>query len=230
VKNPTPRHVAVHIALGFIAVTAIAVFGFIAWQVARGSAVAVFDRDFAEWLHERVTPGWSRFFRGITLMGIGWVLGIPEGLVALWLLFRRRFILAVGWIVSQVGALILVRTVKHIVERTRPGLAESEFLATGWSFPSGHATRTFVFCGMTVYLIYRLSGSRTATWIAAVLAAVWSVLMAFSRVYLGAHYPSDVIAAAVVSAGWMAVCISGIEEALRRTDREVPPQPTPAKQ
>lgn len=218
-----PRHVAMRIALGFIAITAIGVFGFVAWQVSAGSTIAVLDRNFAEWLHERVTPGWSRFFRTITLMGIGWVLGIPEGLIALWLLFRRRFILAIGWIISQVGALVLVRTVKHLVQRTRPGLAETEFLASGWSFPSGHATRTFVFCGMTVYLIYRLSRSRTATSIAAIIAVVWSVLMAFSRVYLGAHYPSDVIAAAVVSAGWMAVCISAIEEALRRGGGRRPP-------
>ena len=222
-RMPT-RFMALHIVLGFVATAAIAAFAFLAWQVSAGSAVATFDRDFADALHKTVTPGWNRFFHAITLMGIGWVLAIPTSLVAIWLLIRRRFIFALGWVIAQVGALVLVRTVKHIVERTRPGLAD--YLASGWSFPSGHATRTFVFCGMAVYLILRLSRSWTATSIAAAVAAVWSLLMAFSRVYLGAHFPSDVVAAAIVSTAWMAVCISGIEEALRRTGRTVADPPS----
>jgi undecaprenyl-diphosphatase len=208
---------AVHLALGFVAVVAVIGLLIIVQQVAADSAMAKFDHQVATALHEGATPGWTTMFRNVTILGTGWVLGIASGVVSLGLLLGRRFVLAAGWIIAQVGAVTLVKVIKALVERTRPGL--TDFLASGWSFPSGHATRTAVFCGMIVYLVYRLTRSRSATVLTAVAGIIWSLLMAFSRVFLGAHYASDVVAGLLVAAAWLAVCVSTVEVALRRGPR-----------
>jgi membrane-associated phospholipid phosphatase len=211
------EYLAVHLALGFVAIVAVIGLLIIVQQVAAESAMAKFDQKVATALHEGATPRWTSVFRTVTILGTGWVLGIASGVVGLGLLFKRRFILALGWIVAQVGAVTLVKVIKALVERTRPGL--TDFLASGWSFPSGHATRTAVFCGMIAYLVYRLTRSRTATAISAVAGIIWSLLMAFSRVYLGAHFASDVVAGLLVAAAWLAVCVWTLELTLRRRTR-----------
>ena len=208
------EHMVVHLALGFVATAAVIGLLSLARQVAADSAIARFDLKVAKALHDGATATWTSVFRTITILGTGWVLGVAAGVVGLGLLLSRRFILAIGWIIAQLGAVTLVKVIKGIVERTRPGL--TDFLASGWSFPSGHATRTAVFCGMAVYLVFRLTRSGTATAIAATAALVWSLAMAFSRVYLGAHFASDVVAGLLVAAAWLAVCISALEIAQRR--------------
>ena len=215
-EGPTSRaeYLAVHLALGFVAIVAVIALLIIVRQVAAESAMAKFDLRVANALHDGATPGWTSMFRTVTILGTGWVLGVVSGVVGLGLLLKRRFILAAGWIFAQIGAVTLVKVIKALVERTRPGL--TDFLASGWSFPSGHATRTAVFCGMIVYIVYRLTRSRTATMLTAVAGIIWSLLMAFSRVYLGAHFASDVVAGLLVAAAWLAVCVWAVEVALRR--------------
>ena len=196
--------------LAFIAVA------LLAGQVGPGSPIAQLDETLAKALDRNRTPGLHRFFQHVTLMGTGWAIGIASGIVGLFLLIRRRFAFAVGWGITQLGAVTLVKLIKAMVERTRPGLGDTTFYAHGWSFPSGHVVRTFAFCAMGTYVVYRLTGSRFATTVAGVVGILWSLTMAFSRLYLGAHFASDVIAGLVVGTGWVAVCIAGMEEAHRR--------------
>lgn len=204
-----------------VAVVALLLFAFLAREVAAGSTVAKFDRSVATGLDERVTPEWLSVFRTITLLGTGWALGIASGVVGAGLLMRRHFSLAIGWIVAQVGAVVFVKLVKAVVQRDRPGLGDIEFYAHGWSFPSGHVVRTLVFCGMAAYLVHRLSGSRVATAIAGVVGLAWSITMAFSRLYLGAHFPSDVIGGLLLATAWVAICISAIDAARKGAAIEV---------
>jgi membrane-associated phospholipid phosphatase len=214
-----PRHVAIHLALGFIAIVAIIAVAILARQVTDGTAIAQFDEKVANALHRNTTPGWHQTFRFVTLLGTGWALGIAAGLVGLVLLLRRHITLAIAWAVAQGGAVILVKIIKAMVERTRPSVADPSFYAHGWSFPSGHVVRTFAFCAMAAYLVFRLTRSWPATLVAAAAGVVCSLVMAFSRVYLGAHFVSDVVAGLIVGTAWVAVCIGVTEEALRRSGR-----------
>ena len=195
----------------FIAIVAFVLVAILAAAVATDSSLARFDRAVAKTLDEHTTLRWVAAFRTITLLGTGWALGIASAIVAIGLLFRRRFLLAIGWIVAQGGAAILVKIVKVLVERDRPGLGDVEFYAHGWSFPSGHVVRTAVFCGMAAYLVFRLSGSRSATAVACVLGLAWSLVMCFSRLYLGAHFLTDVTAGLILATGWVSTSIAGIE-------------------
>jgi membrane-associated phospholipid phosphatase len=126
-------------------------------------------------------------------------------------------LLALGWVAAQAGGGLLNRVLKETFQRTRPEFADPMLLASTWSFPSGHAMGTFILCGMVCYLLLR--GIRPWTMAAAVVtaSASWCGVTAFSRLYLGVHYVSDVIAGLLAGVAWLAVCVSALEVLRRRT-------------
>lgn len=210
------RALLLHLVLGLIATAAAIAFLIVAEEVFAGREVAQFDLAFARALRDSASPGWEQLFVGITELGSPAVLGTASAIVAIALLVRRAHVFAVGWIIAQAGGGLLVLTLKGAFERSRPEAADAALLASGWSFPSGHAMSTFVFCGLGAYLLLRSTRSTTMTVVAILTALTWCVVMGFSRLYLGVHYVSDVGAGLIAAAAWVAVCISGIELGLRR--------------
>jgi membrane-associated phospholipid phosphatase len=198
-----------------VAIVGAALFIALAIAVAGGSPITTLDRELAERLQKGVTPRTVEVLKVVTLLGTGWALGVASGVVAAVLLLRRHFMLAISWIAMQGGAVLIVKVVKYFVQRDRPGLGDTDFYAHGWSFPSGHVVRTVAFCGMAAYLVFRLTGSRRATVIVSIIGMAWSVTMAFSRLYLGAHFPSDVVAGLILGNIWVALGIGQLESTRR---------------
>jgi undecaprenyl-diphosphatase len=101
--------------------------------------------------------------------------------------------LAIGLAVSAA----LGQALKYIFCRHRPDLLPWLAAAEGWSFPSGHTLNAVTLAGLLAYLIgRRLSGWRRVALAVALL--LWAVLVGLSRIYLGVHYPSDVLASLAV--------------------------------
>jgi len=91
---------------------------------------------------------------------------------------------------------------------TRPELIESGYQASFYSFPSGHATVAVGFYGMlTVILAYRLRGP--ARWAVAFCGLLVVLLIGFSRLYLGVHYPTDILAGYLSALLWL-VCVGSV--------------------
>ena len=109
------------------------------------------------------------------------------------------------------------QVLKETFERTRPEFADPVLAASSWSFPSGHAMGTFILCGMVCYLLVRENRSWTMAAVIVTASASWCVVMAFSRLYLGVHYASDVHAGLLAGVAWVAVCVSALEVLRRRT-------------
>ena len=109
--------------------------------------------------------------------------------------------------------------------RTRPEFADPVLAASSWSFPSGHAMGTFVLAGLAVYLLLRGRRSWAASVAVVALGLSWCVTMAFSRLYLGVHFASDVIAGMAAGAAWVAVCVSALEVAASSRSRRSPATP-----
>jgi undecaprenyl-diphosphatase len=82
--------------------------------------------------------------------------------------------------------------------------------------PSGHAMGTFILSGMVCYLLLRDIRSWTMAAGVVTASALWCVVMAFSRLYLGVHYASDVVAGLLAGVAWVAVCVSALEVLRRR--------------
>jgi undecaprenyl-diphosphatase len=210
-------YLAVHLSLGLLAVIAVGFFMGLAEDVIGGGELAAFDVVFAEALYDEQTRSWRQAFSVVSMLGTGYAVGLMTVVGAIILLVRQQNVLAFGWVASQAGGGLLNWALKAMFERTRPEFADPILAASSWSFPSGHAMGTFILCGVGCYLLLRENRSLIAAAAAVTLASSWCVVMAFSRLYLGVHFASDVLAGIVAGAAWVAVCVSAFELLRRRT-------------
>jgi undecaprenyl-diphosphatase len=215
-----PRtYLAVHLAIGFTLVVAIAAFAVIAENVVAAREIAAFDVAFAQALHMETSPAWHTLFWYLTWLGSAPAIATVAGAVV-WILARRGLkLLLVMWCVSQAGSALLNYALKVAFTRARPDGADPFLHGGGWSFPSGHAMNTLVLCGVGGYLLLRLSPPRRVPVLALVALFAWALVIGFSRLYLGVHYVSDVIAGFLAGTAWIAVCVSGAEVAMRRRSK-----------
>jgi undecaprenyl-diphosphatase len=140
--------------------------------------------------------------RVVTALGYYSVV-LPLLAVSVYAFYRRgRRISAALLVVSTCGGMVLTTALKSVFERERPELFESGYTAAFYSFPSGHATVAVGFYGTLAILIaWRLQGFRR--W--AVVAAGFSLvlLIGYSRMYLGVHYPTDILAGYLAAPLWV---------------------------
>lgn len=90
------------------------------------------------------------------------------------------------------------------------------------SFPSGHAMSAAIVYGTVAYLAARLNTRAWARWLLLVAALFIIVLISFSRVYLGVHYPSDVIAGVSIGLAWAGFCMAALEAIQKFAPRRAP--------
>jgi membrane-associated phospholipid phosphatase len=123
--------------------------------------------------------------------------------LTIWLFVRRRLRLAAFVAVTMIGSSMLNGFVKSAVDRARPVLPDPVAHAPGYSFPSGHAQSATV--AVSVLLLVFLPTLHGRTRIAALIAgAGWIVAVCFSRVALGVHFVSDVVAGVILGIAWVA--------------------------
>ncbi len=209
-------YLGLHLTLGIlVSLLALWLFGGVLEDVVAGDPLTQFDRALAAQLHVRATPGGIAFFRAVSDLGSPVAWSAISLLVAVVLLVRRRRLLAAGWIAAILGGGLLDLALKLVVARPRPLFAVAFVQAAGWSFPSGHSMGALVGYGMLAYLL----GLHARRWVRAatiVGAAVLIGLIGFSRLYLGAHYFSDVIGGYAAGVVWLSACVTGLEVARRR--------------
>lgn len=212
-------YLAVHLVLGLAVTAAVSTFVVIAENVIGSGHLLTFDLAFAHALRDAVTPGWERFFRLVSWLGTAEAIAIATAAVALRLVIERNGLMAVGWIAAQAGGGVLNTVLKEAFERARPSFADPLLAASSWSFPSGHAMGTFILFGLGCYVLLRDPRSWTVAVSVVILSLAWCVVMAFSRLYLGVHFASDVVAGIIAGVAWVAVCASAFEVVRRRRQR-----------
>lgn len=119
-----------------------------------------------------------------------------------WLLLRRQPRLAVYVAVTALGALVLNAVVKALVARLRPVVDDPVYTVPGWSFPSGHAMSSLVFYGVLFLVFGPMLRQRPRAIFATTLAIVVA-LVGFTRIALGAHYLTDVVAGWLLGTLWL---------------------------
>lgn len=149
-------------------------------------------------LHRLSTPWLDTAVRLVTLTG-GKLLPVPLAAVLVWLWRSGQRFEAVTLLGSVAGAIGLNLVLKSLFARPRPAVFPPLVIETSYSFPSGHAMAATALYGLVaLYLGWR----GHVGW--GLLMAVWPLLVAASRVYLGVHYPSDVLASLSLGTLWLA--------------------------
>ena len=169
------------------------VLGLLAAQVVtHGPVLALDDGVSRYWmLHHRAAL--TTFMRWMSILHEQVVVLVAATIVAMFLGMRRDWRSARAMLVVPTGMLLNV-VVKNVFHRARPHWDEPMVTLTTYSFPSGHAVASTVFWGMACALVFAHTRSRGWRVLAVLVSAAMIALVSFSRVYLGAHYPSDVIA------------------------------------
>ncbi|WP_066366697.1 phosphatase PAP2 family protein [Neobacillus fumarioli] len=116
---------------------------------------------------------------------------------------RLELILFIG---ALGGTAVLNKILKHLFRRTRPHLHRL-IEATGYSFPSGHAMSAFTVYVILSFLLWRHIPSRWGRTLLIIFSTVMILGIGISRVYLGVHYPSDIIGGYLASGFWLTVAI-----------------------
>jgi membrane-associated phospholipid phosphatase len=215
-------YLALHLALGLALTAAATVFLIVVEDVVSGGEMVAFDLAFAHALAAAATPAWQQVFATVSWLGEKEAIAVATLVVAARLAFTHSPLVAAGWIGAQAGGGVLNLALKATFERTRPPFADPELAASSWSFPSGHAMGTFILFGLGCYVLLRDMRSWTLAAVAVTLSLAWCIVMAFSRLYLGVHFASDVAAGVIAGAAWVAVCASAFEVVRRRHGRQHP--------
>jgi undecaprenyl-diphosphatase len=178
--------------------------------LAKANAYFSWDRSVARAVQSIPLPGMEALMRAVSFLGDGvtsWVI-----VVAALLLFflRGRRSEGFGLLLSAAGGPALNRVLKHLVARPRPTM-ENVRVSGEWaheSFPSGHVTFYVCFFGFLFFVAFALlpKGSR-ARRLACGLAALPVLLVGLSRIYLGAHWPSDTLGAYLFAGLWLAFSV-----------------------
>jgi undecaprenyl-diphosphatase len=213
------EYLVIHLALGLALSMAALVFVALAEAVNGGAWIVQVDLALARALHASSSSAGVAALRAFTFLGSGAALTVVTIVVAAVLLRRRHRVLAIGWLIALAGGGLLNWALKALFARQRPTFADPLAVAHGWSFPSGHSMGTFITFGMLSYLGLLFVRTLRARLLLVAFALGWTVAMGFSRMYLGVHYLSDVLAGFAAGSMWLAACISGIEVARRRPRR-----------
>jgi undecaprenyl-diphosphatase len=202
--KPTPLFEAAILASLGAAVLALFLFAWLGNEMLQGDTLH-FDQVIREWAHRYASPGMTSAMNVISLLGYNIL--IVELAIALaifaWLRWRRALL----WLaVAMTGSLVLDLTLKYIYHRTRP-TAYFGMAPHSYSFPSGHALCSFCFYGVVAGLLSARIKSLALQMVIWCLAAALVIAIGVSRIYLGVHYPSDVVAGYLAATVWVGTVI-----------------------
>lgn len=154
------------------------------------------------------------FFVGVSEAGsVLFVVGLVI-CVAILLVTRGYYAYLLGLVVSSLGSAGIMYVLKHLIERARPPVSYQAYIESGFSLPSGHATIAAAFYGFCIYLIWNLFPPSLSRTLATVGIGIVISGIAFSRLYLGVHYMSDILAGLLLGGifVWIGVAVVRISE------------------
>jgi undecaprenyl-diphosphatase len=187
-----------------VAVLSLFLFAWIADNVSHERAKS-FDLMVRNEVHRYASPDMTRTMSGISFLGGGGLVLAAVVALILFLRFRRRRA-ALWLVVTLAGATVLDLTLKYAFHRPRPAPFFGPLPHT-FSFPSGHSLFSFCFYGVLAGLI---AARVRSPWLRGLIWTVAALLVSaigLSRIYLGVHYPSDVIAGYLTASLWVATMI-----------------------
>ena len=209
-------YLGIHFTVGLLlSIAALAAFTFVAYDVFRRERLVAVDREVITAVRGRVTEEFLPVFKTVTIMGNGETMLLLGLALLVFLAVRRKKALLIGWCAALLGGWLLESGLKLVFQRPRPSWAIVD-LPSSFSFPSGHALVSLVAYGMIGYLLWLAIESHRGKLAVVTGAILLITLIGFSRVYLGVHYFSDVMAGYAAGLTWLSALVSGLEVVRRK--------------
>lgn len=182
-------------------------FGGIAEDVVTGDPITLLDVQLAQWFHGHATPAFTRAMLLVSTLNDVLAISLMGALTAAVLAWRRRWTWLLALALALPGGMLINSLMKLAFHRARPGFDHPLVVLTSFSFPSGHVAGATLFYGFLValFVIHSTVWKRKAMAVLTAMALI--ALVALSRISLGAHYLSDVLAAFAESAAWLTLCL-----------------------
>lgn len=218
----TPKKVkSTFLLLGalLIAATALFVFGWLAEEMLEGDTQQ-FDSFVRTAVHQLATPGLTRLMQVFSFLGsVAAVTVMCVVAICVSLCFRRTRTAAL-LAITMLGVAVLDVALKHAFHRPRP-VAFFGATPSSYSFPSGHAMGSLCFYGILAAILAGRARGRVAKFCVWIAALFLIGMIGLSRIYLGVHYPSDVIAGYCAATVWVGA-VGFLNRSLRIEQREKP--------
>lgn len=205
-----------HLTIGTVVFAGAAwLFGGITEDLITGDPLILVDELISEWFRSHATPRFTMGMQYVSALASTPAVGIQFAIMLCILLWKRLWYWLSGLVLVVAGGMFLNVLLKGLFGRARPGWADPLMALADPGFPSGHTMMATIIYGfVATYLMLRI-GSWPARFLIAIMTISLVFLVALSRMYLGAHYLSDVLAAMAAGMAWLALCLTTVET-LRR--------------
>lgn len=222
--DPTSS-LGLHLTVGLAAfLLALWAFGALLEEVLDDATMVRLDVAADAWIHAHATPGGLRLFDAVTQFGSPAVMGLAAVVGAVLLWRTRHRLTLVTWVAAFAGGALVDQVLKVLVHRARPAYGAAYLHGHSYSFPSGHAMGSIIGYAMIVIALRRhVPAARRHVVAVSVAAAVCVLAIGASRLYLGVHYPSDVVGGWAAGAVWLAVCLTAASVARGRRGAAMAP-------
>ncbi|MCA1063002.1 phosphatase PAP2 family protein [Rossellomorea sp. AcN35-11] len=165
-----------------------------------------FDNGVFEIVRGSISPSLTTFMTSITFLGGVMGISIFTIIVVAILLILKKYPLAFFVVITITTGAGFNWLLKWIFKRERPDI-EALIEQGGYSFPSGHSMSSFIFYGTLAFILFRALDYKRYKWGSVLVVGVMVFLIGISRVYLGVHYPSDILGGFTAGGAWLTLCI-----------------------
>jgi undecaprenyl-diphosphatase len=202
-----------------LAMAALLFFAWLANEVLEGE-LQHFDEVTRVGIHQLASPALTSAMRGISFLGSTVFLTTATSLIVIWFALRHWRRAAILFAITMIGAAILNTTLKLTFKRSRPVPYFNLLAPESYSFPSGHALASFCFYGALAAILTARTKNRRVRIFLSLGCGAMVLLIGFSRIYLGVHYTTDVLAGYSAAFIWVLVVrIAVLQLARRRNNR-----------
>lgn len=182
----------------------LSLFSFIAFNIQKNTILRQqFDSHITSWIRGDMTDLKTTFLKFLTQFGNPIIVVILAIVIVLFFLKKKDYTTSL-WFTQNMalGAGLLNKIMKETFKRPRPDLTHL-VVEKSWSFPSGHAMASMILFGSLIYLIYQTIQNLWIKIGLISLASIMILMIGISRIYLGVHYPSDILGGYLLALTWL---------------------------